>query len=268
MTPVACPLCGERASAPWGACGRNRLVRCRACELVYVSPIPDENDHDRSVADSHVYTDDQLAKRAFFARRAHEMLDAIERRQGAPGRLLDVGCGIGTELVVARERGWRATGIELAAASLEVARASGLEVIAQPIGTAPLAEQSFDCVTINHALEHIPRARPVLAHVRRVLRPGGLLFVSVPNLGAWPHRARVHRLGLAFNDDHYLFFTPPTLSRLLGDAGFEVLELSTPRWLDFQQGPASAYSAPFRTVNALVERLGMGLEIFALARVA
>jgi len=264
---IDCPLCGDREHRPWRGRGR-RLVRCRACGLVYANPIPDPHEQHRAVGDSRVYTDDQLAKRPFFRRRAHELLETIERLQTRPGRLLDVGCGIGTELEVARERGWRATGIELAAASLHVAKASNLEVLATPLGEAALPDAAFDCVTVNHALEHIPLVRPVLGEVRRVLRPGGLVFVSVPNLAAWPHRLRADRFGLAFNDDHYLFFTPATLGRLLTDAGFAILELTTPRWVDFQRGPASAYGAPFRAVNGLVERLGLGLEIFALARSA
>jgi SAM-dependent methyltransferase len=235
---------------------------------VYVNPIPDATSQERAAADSRVYTDDQLAKRPFFERRAHELLGTIERLQGRPGRLLDVGCGIGTELAVARERGWQATGVELAEASLQVARAQGLDVVAEPLGQAALGPSSFDLVTVNHALEHIPRVRAVLDEIRRVLKPGGLLFVAVPNLDAWQHRVLLDRFGLSFNADHHLFFTPATLRRLLTDDGFAVVELATHRWVDFQRGPASAYPSPFRAVNDLVERLGMGLEIFALARVA
>jgi SAM-dependent methyltransferase len=243
------------------------MVRCRGCGLVWVHPIPDADEHRRDVTDSRIYTNDQLAKRPFFERRAHELLDAIERRRGRPGRLLDVGCGIGTELRVARDRGWQATGIELAAASLCVARDQGLDVIGEPLGQVPLPPASFDLVTVNHALEHIPRVRPVLEEVRRVLKPGGLLFVSVPNLGAWQHRLRLGRLGgLAFSDDHYLFFTPASLQRLLAGDGFAVIELGTHRWIDFQRQPAEEYAAPFRAMNTLVERLGLGIEIFALAR--
>jgi SAM-dependent methyltransferase len=168
---------------------------------------------------------------------------------------------------VARDRGWQAKGIEISAPSLRVARSNGLDVLATPITEAGLPAASFDCVTLNHALEHIPRVRPVLAEVRRVLRPSGLLFVSVPNVGAWPHRVGAHRFGLAFNDDHYLFFTPVTLGRLLRGTGFTVMGITTPRWVDFQRGPVSTYRAPFRAVNAVVERLRLGLEIFALARV-
>jgi SAM-dependent methyltransferase len=264
---IDCPLCGAREHGRWRAPGSRRLVRCGACGLVYVNPVPEADEQTQAVGDSRLYTDDQLVKRPFFRRRAHELLEAIERLQGKAGRLLDVGCGIGTELEVARERGWRGTGIELSVASLKVARSNGLQVVDKPLADADLKPASFDCVTINHALEHIAQVRPLLDQVRQLLRPAGLLFVSVPNLHAWPHRVGAHRLGLAFNDDHYLFFTRATLGRLLKGRGFSVLAISTPRWIDFQRAPASEYPAPFRAVNGAVERLGLGLEIFALAQV-
>ena len=267
MSDLTCPVCGTTEHARWRAPGGRPLVRCRGCRLVWANDAPEADTHEQAVGDSQIYTNDQLAKRPFFRRSWHELLEAIERIQGGPGRLLDVGCGIGTELEVARDRGWQAKGVELSAPSLKVARASGLDVMAVPLADAGFAAASFDCVTVNHALEHIPRARPLLAEIRRVLRPDGLLFVSVPNLDAWPHRVGAHRLGLAFNDDHFLFFTPSTLDRLLRTAGFSIMGLTTPRWVDFQGGPAATYSAPFRAVNAVVERMRLGLEIFALARV-
>jgi SAM-dependent methyltransferase len=203
-----------------------------------------------------------MAKRVFFRRRAHELLEAIERLQGKAGRLLDVGCGIGTELEVARERGWRGTGIELSAASLKVARSNGLQVIDKPLADADLKVASFDCVTINHALEHIAQVRPLLDQVRQLLRPAGLLFVSVPNLHAWPHRVGAHRLGLAFNDDHISSSRAPP-GRLL-----EAVALCWPSRLAMDRLPARRRRVP----GAVSCWNGAGtpgarLEIFALAPV-
>jgi SAM-dependent methyltransferase len=254
VSGIACPACG--AHEPRGARvpGGRPALRCGACRLVWTDGArPDGVE--------------QGADRPFLRRRAHELLEAVERIQGRPGRLLDVGCGVGVELEVARDRGWQGTGLELDAAALRIARSSGLTVVDIPLADARLASSSFDCATLNHTLGRLTPLRPVLAELRRLLRPDGLLFVSVPNLGAWPHRIGAHRLGLAFADGHRLFFTPATLERLLRDAGFKPMGLTTPRWIDFRGGPASAYPAPFRAVNALVERLRLGLEIFALVRV-
>jgi SAM-dependent methyltransferase len=125
MSDVLSRLRRDRARATMGNARRETLVRCDDCGMVYVDALPDADSHEQRVGESLVYTDDQLAKREFFRRRAHELLEAIARRQGRPGRLLDVGCGIGTELEIARERGWQATGIELATGSLRVAREQG-----------------------------------------------------------------------------------------------------------------------------------------------
>ena len=117
---------------------------------------------------------------------------------------------------------------------------------------------------MNHALQSIP---PVLGAWRGAAGPapnGCFRLVPTSRLAA---SGGAHRLGLAFNEDHYLFFTPATLDRLLRAAGFTIMGLSTPRWIDFQRGPAATYPGPFRAVNGLVERLRLGLEIFALARV-
>ena len=264
---VTCPVCGAIEHARRRGPGGRPLVRCRNCRLVWASDVPEAGVPALIFGDPQADANDQLAKRPFFRRRAHELLEAIERIQGRPGRLLDVGCGIGTELEVARDRGWQTKGIELSPALLKVARASGLDVRAVPLADAGFPAASFDCVTVNHALERIPRVRPLLTTVRRVLRPDGLLFISVPNLDAWPHRVGAHRLGLAFDHGRHLFFTPATLDRLLRTTGFSIMGLTTPRWVDFRRGPAATYPAPFRAVNAVVERMRLGLEIFALARV-
>ena len=267
MSDVTCPVCGASEHARRRGPAGRPLMRCKRCRLVWANDVPALGLHEQAADESEFYTTAQLAKRPFLRRRAHELLEAIERIQGRPGRLLDVGCGIGTELEVARDRGWQAKGIEQSATLHKVARASGLDVTAVPLADAGFPAALFDCVTVNHALEHVPRVRPLLATVRRVLRPDGLLFVSVPNLDAWPHRVGAHRLGLAFDHDHHLFFTPSTLDRLLRTTGFSIMGLTTPRWVDFRRGPAATYPAPFRAVNAVVERMRLGVEIFALARV-
>jgi len=182
----------------------------------------------------------------------------------APGRLLDIGCAIGTELVVARERGWQAIGTELSSSSVRVARGQGLDVRDRLLNECDFPDGRFDLVTLNHVLEHIHEPRPFLAEVRRVMNDDGLLFISVPNVNAWMRYLLRRNYSWTFQDDHFCHFSPPSLSRLLARHGLAPIEVKTSRWCDFHD-ELRYRSLPFRVINTIVEQLGAGIEIFCLA---
>jgi SAM-dependent methyltransferase len=229
-----------------------------------VSPVPDAESAQARVGQSEKYTQDQLAKEAFFRRRAELLLERVEAIR-PPGRLLDVGCAIGTELAVAAARGWSAIGLELSASSLAVARERGLDARGVSLERADFPNQTFDLVTLNHVLEHVPRPVPFLEKVHDVLAPGGLLFVALPNVRTWWFYVKRRRYTWTFQDDHFLHFSVATLSRLLESHGFGVLDCRTVRWRDYHDEPAQ-HGRWFRQLDALAERHGLGIEIFCLAR--
>lgn len=246
--------------------GRNRVVVCRGCRLFYVNPVPEREALHARVEESDFYTEDQLRKVEFFRRRAEALLGRVEALvQGR--RVLDVGCAIGTELVVARERGWEGVGLELSRASVRIAREQGLDVREVPLEESGFPAGHFDLVTLNHVLEHVPEPGPFLRAARRVLAPGGLLFVAVPNVNAWIRFVRGERYAWTFQDDHFVHYSTRTLGRVLGKHGFRPLETATSRWRDFHD-PVEGRPAWYRAVNRLVEGVGMGIEIFSLARPA
>ena len=264
MPANPCPVCDGGDFRVYSTRNRNRTVVCRGCGLFYTSPLPAPEELRTRVEGSDLYTEDQLRKVDFFRRRAEAIFDRVERLR-PPGRVLDVGCALGTELVVARERGWEAVGVELSESSVRVARERGLDVRQVPLEDAGLTGGSFDLVTLNHVLEHVPDPAPFLAEVRRVLADGGLLVVAVPNVRAWIRYLRGEGYAWTFQDDHFLHFSTETLPRLLRRHGFRVLEAETSRWRDFHDEPAGR-PLPFRAVNRAVEALGLGVEIFCLAR--
>ena len=105
----------------------------------------------------------------------------IHARRGAPGTLVDVGCGAGRLLMYAQIRGWRAVGFELCEQAAEHGRASGATIHRQNWLPCPLESESADAVTFVNVLDHLPRPFDALAEAWRVLRPGGVLYVRVPN---------------------------------------------------------------------------------------
>ena len=216
------------------------------------------------VQDSTSYTDDQLLKREFFQRRAQRLFDRVESVLPR-GSLLDIGCAVGTELTVGRERGWRVTGIELAESSVRIARDAGLDIRSAPLGTIEFPTHSFDLITMNHVLEHVAETPAFMREVRRILSNDGLLFISLPNVLAWKFYFRRGSYAWTFHSDHYLHFSVTTLPRFLKRHGFEVIEITTSRWLDFHD-PVESRSRLFRAVNRAAEQRKLGIEIFCLAR--
>ena len=138
------------------------------------------------------------------------------------GRYLDVGCGSGGALGVARALGWEVTGVEVDEAAAEKARRFTAEIHVGDVLSAPFAGGRFDVVTAYHVLEHVPDPVAVLRRMLRWLAPDGLLIVEVPNaggLGAAMFGKSWSGLELPRHLSH---FSPETLSRAVELAGGRV----------------------------------------------
>jgi SAM-dependent methyltransferase len=124
------------------------------------------------------------------SRRQAEMLAGIlDGRTGA--RIVDVGCGDGFALAIAAERnaGHHFTGLDWSAGSLTQAAARGLDVLRAAIDTSlPIRSCSVDVVIMSEVIEHLVDTDSAMEEVHRILKPGGSLLLSTPNLAAWFNR--------------------------------------------------------------------------------
>jgi SAM-dependent methyltransferase len=142
------------------------------------------------------------------------------------GDLLDVGCYAGTFLTLAREAGFRVTGLELSRWATGIARARlGGRVARGGLPALPFGPGRFDVVTGWDVIEHLAAPREALAAIHRVLRPGGLLALSTHLLdsaaGRW--------LGACYpflQEMHLVHFTRPALGAILEATGFRLLRLA------------------------------------------
>lgn len=224
LRSVPCPLCGARDVEQRFVKQGLRVVRCPGCGLVYVNPQPSPDALARLynaqvISDTDYYVRHARADAASFRTR----LALIERHR-RPGRLLDVGCGAGTLLSLARERGWTARGIDVNAASVEHCRKQGLDALAGPFPNPALAGELFDAIVLNDVLEHLPDPRAALGAVRELLAPDGVLFVSTPDVGATVARLSGRRWIHLKPIEHLVYFDRRTIARLLGEVGFSVVE--------------------------------------------
>jgi len=185
------------------------------------------------------------------------------------GRYLDVGCGSGGALGVARALGWRVAGIEMDDAAAAKARRFTDELHVGDVLTAPFAPGRFDVVTAFHVLEHVPD--PVAAARRMLdwLAPGGLLIVEVPNAGGLGARLFGGAWAGLELPRHLSHFTPATLEAVIEKAGGAVIwtwHQAKPRtylwslsaWLSDRGWSALARATELRPVYGALK---LGLEV-------
>ena len=145
-----------------------------------------------------------------------------------PGRVLEVGCGSGARLAELRERGWNVQGIEPDAAAAAVARDFYMvPVVVGTLDEGAFAPSSFDAIVMTHVIEHVSDPLPLLVLCRTLLRPGGQLVVTCPNLDAGGHK-RYGASWIAFDPPrHEHMFTLASLVTLARAAGFPSVDART-----------------------------------------
>jgi SAM-dependent methyltransferase len=232
--PVSTPL-ATRKQAP----AAERTAAQTAALTVHRSPNGSRAWDSLNVQDQHALNT-LLSNEAdmAFRRRARILLDYLELRDG--DRVIDLGCGMGFYLkAMGRLRRLRLVGVDLELPRLRQAsqlRAAAL--LQADLGALPFAEGTFDKALMSEVLEHLAQDEATLRRVLRLLKPGGLLAVSVPHaaypfwwdpinrvitgLGGSPQRSGP-LVGIWTN--HERLYLPGQLAELIGRAGFEVLRV-------------------------------------------
>lgn len=242
METISCNLCGandselvlEGKDRLYGIEGMFPLVRCRHCGLIYLNPRPGLDEMARYYPSDYIAYYRAIEDEPSFLRRLdrryglHKRCREVIRRAGGPGRLLDVGCATGVFLDGMRLRGWTVTGVEINAKAAQYARERlGLEVFVGELEEAGYPDASFDVITLWDVLEHVRDPRWTLEEIGRILRPEGLLVLSLPNPDCL--EARFFGPYWAGWDvpRHLYIFSLPVLERLLAETGFQIQEVSS-----------------------------------------
>ena len=164
-------------------------------------------------------------------KRYQAILAQLERFRSS-GYLLDVGCGTGHFLAVAAARGWQPVGAEISESALEFLRYAIRErrlkfsVVRGDIGQAGFSSESFDAVTLFEVIEHLEDPVTTLAEAYRLLKEGGILYVTTPNFDSLT-RYLLGKRWRVIAEEHRCLFNPNSLKKCLTAIGFRPLKLVT-----------------------------------------
>ncbi|MBN2117175.1 MAG: class I SAM-dependent methyltransferase [Anaerolineales bacterium] len=241
--------------------------------MIYLSPRPDHKLRTAFTQDSVPqellpYTQNPANYFAVTNQRTTIFLKRLRQLESIYGpveknahpKVLDVGASAGTFVKLAGDQGWLAFGIEPSWSGTREALRKGLDI---PIAVAeklPFPDETFDLVHSHHVFEHLANPMDAAQEAWRVLKPGGVIFIEVPNqfdnimfrrdmlFRRVPQRQRNIR-----SIHHLWFFGRSTLQRLLIQAGFQKVQVH-----DFFGGPLVGWRIPFTVVTRLIGQLVYG----------
>ena len=185
---MVCKLCGSsdlRLFYTQGDQRQFKFYRCKNCHLVLYDTVTGVNQEKYILTrvDPRANTRQNHGHRQTYA--------FIKRHATRPGRMLDLGCGDGTVLWLAREDGWQVHGVELFPEHAKLVRETlGFPVDVSDITAYQGVKEAWDCVVLTHVLEHLPDPVGALIKIRGLLKPGGAGVLEFPNIDALDARVR------------------------------------------------------------------------------
>ena len=251
-----CSVCGSVRLSYSFSLQSHRVMHCEDCALMFLNPQP--SDAELATIYSAEYflghdTDEGRRDASELKRAtARQYLAELTRYNGAPsGRLLEVGCGEGDFLCEAETAGYKVLGVEYAEAACMTANArlqSG-EVVQGELADAKLPDSHFDVCVLNDVIEHVRDPLALLREVRRVLRPGGAIFIATPCLDSWSARMMKERW-MEWKPEHLTYFNKANIQTALLKAGFQDVVVQ-PGWkilsFDYVKAHFEKFPVPFFT---------------------
>lgn len=243
-----CPFCSSSRYKPYTqATDVNNIAYdynvCESCGTVFLGEQLSDADFSRIYEGS--YYGDSAGRKFlnpvqkvidwFRSQRAkHVWRDILNSSSSATElRCLDIGCGDGVFLAQMKKLGFDIYGTEIPGPAAVRAKAvQGVKLHLGSLDEAEYEEGFFDAVTMWHVIEHLPQVAELPQKISRILKPGGKLYISCPNIESWQARAFSKRW-LHLDPPRHLWLTPP--ERLISMFELNSFELVSARHFSAEQ---------------------------------
>jgi len=212
------------------------LLKCRSCGLVFFAKDNKKLDDTYWNRKGHaeLYEEDKVYDN--FEKEFVNRMKTIEKFKNK-GKLLDIGCGLGHFLNIAKQDDWDVCGIEISQPAAEYARNKyGLKVCEGTVENLELRDQDFDVITMWDVIEHIQNPAEALSSIRNKLKTGGLLVIKTPDekslfkaiskfLYFASRRKASFFLKYVYYLPHYFYYSKETMHKLLEKFGFNIVRI-------------------------------------------
>ena len=221
---IYCPVCGSESFTRLFQKQNEIFVRCESCMLVLINPRPIYN-QGLSTYD-HDYSEHYAIKSGKKLRRCRRWVNRVRRRYGLGGRWLDIGCSVGFVVVAAEEAGFEGYGIDIEPWGLEYGRKNfHLQNLSQGmLEKQHYPDHYFKVISLYDVIEHVPDLNILVAEIKRILTPGGVIDIITPDISHWRVPGLLENWKEIKPSEHLYYFNQHILSRLLQKHGLKIVK--------------------------------------------
>ncbi len=220
MQLESCIICSSKNIKPLKGYEDTHLVKCNKCTFVFASEIPTQE-----VLTKHYegYSrNDYLSP--LTIKRYNELLDGFEAYRKT-NKILDVGCGIGYFLEEAKRRGWEVYGTEFTDEAIKICENKGIGCEKGVLNPNNYELETFDIITSFEVIEHIQNPVKEINNFSKLLRKGGLVYVTTPNFNSLLRFKLKEKYNVITYPEHLSYYTPKTLNNLFKSLNFQKKQL-------------------------------------------
>jgi SAM-dependent methyltransferase len=217
-----CLICQANNLHPMKDYTSAHLCKCGSCGFVFSQAIPTPEELEEHY--QGYGRNDYLSP--ITIKRYHELLDKMESFRKT-NKILDVGCGIGYFLAVAKERGWEVYGTEYTNEAVRICEEKGINMQKGVLNNENYEKDSFDIITSFEVIEHINNPNEELRNFYSLLRPGGLVYVTTPNFNSLLRYRLKEKYNVISYPEHLSYYSPKTLTKVFQDCGFKTLKIES-----------------------------------------
>jgi len=200
----------------------HHLSQCKKCGFVFAKKIPSDKELEEHY--KGYGRNDYLSP--ITIKRYNELLNTFEEFRKT-NKILDVGCGIGYFLEVAKERGWDVYGTEYTNEAIQICSSKGINMQKGILSSRNYQNEEFDIITSFEVIEHINNPIDELTNFYKVLRKGGLVYLTTPNFNSLLRYRLKSEYNVICYPEHLSYYTPKTLKKLFTCVDFKTKKIES-----------------------------------------
>ena len=198
------------------------LCKCNSCGFVFAKKIPTPIELEKYY--DGYGRNDYLSP--ITIKMYNEILDKFEKNRKT-NNILDVGCGIGYFLEEAKKRNWNVYGTEYTDKAVEICTAKGINIVKGKLNPENYENIEFDIITSFEVLEHINNPIEELNNFNKLLRKGGIVYLTTPNFNSLLRYRLKADYGVICYPEHLCYYTPKTLKKVFEVTGFKTKKIES-----------------------------------------